>query len=175
MKELVRKEKADVMIYGEVRKEQRYKQFFSRDGHGYTYSGKYNESTGWPDVLEELSRIAQEHIGCEQEFDSALVNYYPDGDHVIGKHSDKDAMNGYIASFSFGASRRFHIREASTDKIVSTIDLHDGSILVMKPGMQQRYKHELPRMAKVKEGRINVTLRQQQHLSQLHKRKLDQA
>jgi alkylated DNA repair dioxygenase AlkB len=161
-KNLVRKDKADIMIFGKMYKEQRYKNFFSKDGHSYKYSATNNESVGWPKEIQELADLAKETIGCDKEFDSALVNYYPDGDHVVGKHNDKDAMHGYIASFSFGAPRRFHIRDP--DKIYKTYLLEDRSLFVMEPGMQQKFKHELPKMASVKTGRINVTLRQQQGL-----------
>lgn len=162
LKSLVSKEQDDITVYGKKYKEPRFKSFFSRDGHSYNYSSTHNTSSGWPAEIEELAAMAKVLIGCDEDFDSALLNYYPDGNFGVGKHNDKDAMDGYIASFSFGATRKFHIRDIKTDKIVTSIDLEDSSLLIMKPGMQQKYKHEVPKSKKVKEGRINVTLRQHQ-------------
>jgi alkylated DNA repair dioxygenase AlkB len=167
-KGLVRKEKADVKLYGKVFKEPRYKNFFSKDGHPYVYSRVSNPSAGWPKEIQELADIAQQTIGCDLEFDSALVNYYPDGEHYISPHNDKDAMNGYIASFSFGATRTFRIKG---NGLTYNYDVKDGSLFVMKPGMQQEYSHEVPKAPKVTAGRINVTLRQQQHLQQASNKK----
>jgi hypothetical protein len=54
---------------------------------------------------------------------------------------------------------------------VTKMDLEDGSLLVMNPGMQDLFKHEVPKSTKVDVGRINVTLRQHQDMSP--KRKAD--
>jgi alkylated DNA repair dioxygenase AlkB len=166
LKDLVRKEKADITVFGKLCKEQRYKNFFSKDGHSYRYSTTDNDSAGWPKEIQELADLAKETIGCDTEFDSALVNYYPDGQHVVGKHVDRDAMQGYIASFSFGTTRKFRISHIGTEKAYKTYELEDRSLFVMKPGMHQKFKHEVPRETKIKTGRINVTLRQQQHLKE---------
>jgi alkylated DNA repair dioxygenase AlkB len=163
LKPIVKKEKDEMMIYGRKVQEPRFKNFFSRDGHGYNYSSTKNESAGWPAVIEKLAVLAKELVGCEQDFDSALVNYYPDGEHYVSPHTDKDAMEGYIASFSFGATRTFHIRRKNGGTIYKKQDLHDGSLFIMKPGMQQAFTHGLPKMANVG-PRYNVTFRQHQKL-----------
>lgn len=168
-KELVRKDKAPVILYGIQRTEQRYKNFFSKDGHSYAYSGVNNKSVGWPPELQELAEVAVSIIPLRKEpdikdginpleFNSAIVNYYPDGTHYIGAHRDRDAMEGYIVSFSFGATRKFVIR-TNDKKIVETIALENGSAVVMMPGMQPSYVHEIAKDPKITAGRINVTLR----------------
>lgn len=166
---LVRQEQDEFTFLGKKVKEPRFKNFFSRDGHPYSYSGMRNESAGWPKEIESLAELAKEILGCDEEFDSALVNYYPGGAFYVSAHNDKDAMEGTIASFSFGATRTFRIRDINTRKIVENIPLEDGSLVVMKPGMQQSFKHEVTKTAKKVEGRINVTLRQHQNLSKRRK------
>jgi alkylated DNA repair dioxygenase AlkB len=171
--DLVRKEQDEFTFRGKKVKEPRFKNFFSRDGHPYSYSGMQNESAGWPKEIASLAELAKETLVCEHmTFDSALVNYYPEGAFYVSAHNDKDAMEGTIASFSFGATRTFRIRDIKTYKIVQNIPLEDGSLVVMKPGMQQAFKHELTKTTKKVGGRINVTLRQHQNLTK--KRKLGQ-
>lgn len=162
-KDSVRKDKDKFTIFGKSREEPRYKNFFSKDGHTYKYSGMENQSVGWTKELDELAEIAQQKIETKELFESALVNYYPDGKHYIGKHRDKDAMQGYIASFSFGEQRIFRIRHNSGN-IYKDICMEDGSLLVMCPGFQEMFTHEVPKKAAVKDGRINVTMRQHQNL-----------
>jgi alkylated DNA repair dioxygenase AlkB len=104
--------------------------------HGYKYSSTENPSEGWPQELQKLMDLAKEVIGCAEEFDSALVNYYPDGHHYVSDHNDKDAFEGFIALFSFGAKRTFRVRSIATKKILQEYNLENGSLFVMKPGMQ---------------------------------------
>jgi alkylated DNA repair dioxygenase AlkB len=104
LKALMPEKQDKIKVYGKEYDEPRFKRFFSRDGHSYTYSSIDNESSGWPKEIEQLAKLAKEIIGCEKDFDSALVNYYANGTHGVGTHNDKDAKQGYIASFSFGAT-----------------------------------------------------------------------
>lgn len=150
--------KDKIKIYGKVYEEPRFKRFFSKNDHVYHYSSTENQSHGWPTCIQQLAELAERLIPCDKPFDSALVNYYPDGEHCIGKHNDKDALEGHIASFSFGESRKFRIYNFKGGRAVETMILKDGSMLIMKPGMQKLFKHDIPR-EEDKEGRINVTLR----------------
>lgn len=154
----------------------------------FYFLGTLRESQGWNDIFEHLSRKASE-LTDGQEFDSALLNLYRDGQDKVAAHRwtllmiawaskashtyspdymkrfsigrDEDAMKGYIVSFTFGSTRDFVIRTAEDKKVVEKFPLAGGSALIMKPGMQQQYLHELPKRANAAE-RINVTLRQHQ-------------
>eukprot|EP01112_Ceratiomyxa_fruticulosa_P014578 TRINITY_DN418_c0_g1_i1.p1 TRINITY_DN418_c0_g1~~TRINITY_DN418_c0_g1_i1.p1 ORF type:complete len:255 (+),score=46.48 TRINITY_DN418_c0_g1_i1:234-998(+) len=112
---------------------------------------------GWIPELQELEEIAVKFTNAP--FDSALVNFYENGDDYISAHADRECKGTLIASFSFGATREFLIREKETKKVVDRLDLESGSLLVMKVGMQESFLHELPKRPKVKTGRINVTMR----------------
>lgn len=111
-------------------------------------------------------------------FPRALVNYYRNGQDNIGAHRDSDAMDGYIVSFTFyedntppNEKRKFVIRDndinhppvhSSNGDIVVEIWMEQGSAIIMKPGMQRLFKHQVPPTKKAKKGRINVTFRERQ-------------
>lgn len=164
---LVDKEHKTIMVYGKEYVEPRLTGIYSkREGHNFHYSGTDHISNGWPSIIDELSNKCKERLSKAEKispnvynFDSALVNYYQSGETPIGRHRDKDSYNTIVASLSFGATRKFIIRDNNT-KIVDTVFLEEGSLFLMFPGMQQNYTHEIPKQLKVKEGRINLTLRQ---------------
>lgn len=68
-----------------------------------------------------------------------------------------------ILSLSFGATRKFRIRDKN-DKIIKDIDLHDSDIIVMCGNMQKEFKHEIVKVSGEKGAkvgkRINITFRQ---------------
>jgi alkylated DNA repair dioxygenase AlkB len=95
-----------------------------------------------------------------------LINYYRDGSDSIAWHCDKDGAASTIASFSLGAERDFLIRarpprgQTSVKGLEShKLPLADGSLLLMLPGMQDKYHHSLPARKGLSRGRINVTFR----------------
>jgi hypothetical protein len=99
-------------------------------------------------------------------WDTVLINYYRSGDDSISWHSDKDSVFFPIASFSFGAEREFQIRERPKrgEKSTKGLKLYsgvlaNGSLLMMWPGMQERYHHCVPKRKGIAGGRVNVTLR----------------
>jgi hypothetical protein len=76
-------------------------------------------------------------------------------------------MNGYIVGFSFYASeqsaiRNLDIRDVKGGPRLRRIPMPHSSATIMKPGMQQLFKHGVPKAKKIKDGRINVTLREKQ-------------
>jgi len=76
-------------------------------------------------------------------------------------HSDDEASlgkNTTIASLSFGAERRFLFQHKNTKETIS-IQLENGSLLVMKAETQAYWAHRLPISTKIKNPRINLTFR----------------
>ncbi len=76
-------------------------------------------------------------------------------------HSDDEKtleMNSPIASFSFGAERKFRLKHKKTKDALSLI-LQPGSLLVMKGATQTNWLHSLPKAKKIKEPRVNLTFR----------------
>jgi len=95
-----------------------------------------------------------------RDFNSVLLNQYRSGADSIGWHADDEPGVGEtIASVSFGAARRFLLRDAETKVVVAEIPLGNGDLIVMLPGVQKYYEHSVPKTAKQVGVRINLTFR----------------
>lgn len=94
------------------------------------------------------------------KFNVCLLNFYEDGTQRIGWHCDREEIgrDTPIASISLGAKRDFQIR-AKEGLERTSLNLAHGSLVVMENVCQLKYLHCLPKMAAVKEGRINLTFR----------------
>lgn len=125
----------------------------------YVYSGQTKTALPWTTELQALKHIAETHTGAP--YNSCLLNLYHDGDEGMSWHSDDEKMlqpEAAIASFSFGAERKFSFKHKTTKESVSLMLAH-GSLLLMKGGMQQHWLHALPKSKKVTGARINLTFR----------------
>lgn len=127
----------------------------------YKYSGITMNPNPWiPSLLSIKERIEKV---AESNFNSVLANLYRNGQDYVSWHSDNEkelGKNPIIASVSFGATRRFLLRHKS-NKGLETVDLSlsHGSLLIMKGSTQHYWKHQVPKTAKVKTERINLTFR----------------
>jgi alkylated DNA repair dioxygenase AlkB len=95
-------------------------------------------------------------------FNSVLCNLYRSGHDAMGWHSDNEPELGpapVIASLSFGATRRFRLRNRRGSREGFDIDLDPGSLLLMAGATQANYRHNLPRTARDVGPRINLTFR----------------
>jgi len=79
----------------------------------------------------------------------------------IGRHRDYKE-NKVIASLSLGAERTFIMTPDPKNKQGKAVKwvLKNGSLLIMQGHTQTNWKHEIPKEAKVKDGRISLTFRQ---------------
>jgi alkylated DNA repair dioxygenase AlkB len=113
----------------------------------------------WTPELLALKHLAEEITGAT--YNSCLLNLYHSGEEGMAWHSDGEKMlepNGAIASFSFGAERKFAFKHKHTKQTISLI-LEHGSLLVMKGATQQNWLHRLPPTTKVTRPRVNLTFR----------------
>ncbi|MEY4484578.1 MAG: hypothetical protein RL693_2030, partial [Verrucomicrobiota bacterium] len=125
----------------------------------YTYSGTTKQALVWTEELRELKVLVEKFSGTS--FNSCLLNLYHDGDEGMAWHSDDEkslGRNTTIASLSFGAERKFCFKHKRTQQTVSLM-LESGSLLVMKDATQSYWLHRLPKSAKIKTPRINLTFR----------------
>ena len=79
---------------------------------GYRYSGVVHPPRPLPPRLDAIRRRVEEVAG--RAFNSVLANLYRDGRDSVGWHRDSDYAHGGqpdIASVSFGATRRFDLRD----------------------------------------------------------------
>jgi alkylated DNA repair dioxygenase AlkB len=124
----------------------------------YRYAGQIKIAQPWLPVLLEIKTQVEELT--KDSYQGVLLNYYPDGLAGIGWHADDErdlVPNAAIASVSFGATRRFDLRHKDGEKL--SINLEDGSVLIMAGELQQYWKHQVPVQRKIKQPRINLTFR----------------
>jgi alkylated DNA repair dioxygenase AlkB len=135
--------------------------WYADEGKSYTYSGSTFHPEQWNELLLEIKKYVEHYI--KFQFNSVLLNEYPNGKVGMGWHSDDERELGIdpiIASLSFGANRDF-IFKHKTDKSFENIKIHlkSGSLLLMLGSTQHHWKHSLPKRLKVREPRINLTFR----------------
>lgn len=128
----------------------------------YTYSGLTLEPAPIPWKLEELIDRVMKHMPADcPRFNGILVNYYRDGFHKIGMHSDDEADLDprYVVGLSLGAQRHFDLHHKTNPEDKKRLELEDGSLVIMGPGCQDKYKHGIPEERKVNQPRISLTFR----------------
>lgn len=101
------------------------------------------------------------NLFLNQDYNVCLVNIYDTGKDFIGWHADNEEKGSTlsIASVSLGATRPFKFLLKSEEPEKKTVDLENGSLLVMNHPCQDLYLHCLPKIKKIKEKRINLTFR----------------
>ena len=94
-------------------------------------------------------------------FEVAMCIYYPDGNYFAPYHSDQETSgyNTILPSISLGEVREFSFKNNSNGDVYS-LDLANGSMLVMGAYCQSRYTHSLLQNPAYKKGRINITFRE---------------
>ena len=148
-----------IKIFGKEILQPRLIAFYGDSGVGYTYSRKTLYALPWYSELKELKEKIEKDYSLQ--FNSALINYYRDGDDSMGLHADDEkelGKNPIIAGMNFGATRSIVFRRnAGTEKI--KIELPNGSLLLMKGAIQHNWKHEVPKQKSVLQPRLNITFR----------------
>lgn len=127
--------------------------------YDYTYSNSTKKALPWTPALRELKEMAENLTN--ETYNSCLLNLYHTGEEGMGWHTDNEKelkINGAIASYSFGAERKFVFKHKTTKEKVELL-LDHGSLLVMKGATQNHWLHRLPPTKKVGSARINLTFR----------------
>ena len=145
-----------VKVYGKIFDTPRYQKCYGRD---YKYSGVVHKSVPIPEDFNELIKYFSNKYDCQ--YNMMLINWYEDGNHYIGFHSDDEKNLNYeapIITISLGASRNFVIK-SNDKKYKKKIELKNYDVLVMGGTFQKTHKHGIPKQKKVKDPRISITLR----------------
>lgn len=125
----------------------------------YTYSKITKLALPWTSELLQIKFFTEERTG--ETFNSCLLNLYHSGEEGMAWHSDGETdlkKNGAIASWSFGAERKFAFRHKQTKDKVQLV-LEHGSLLVMKDATQENWLHRLPPTKLISKARVNLTFR----------------
>lgn len=149
-----------IQMYGKPVLIPRMNAWYGDKDAAYGYSGLSLTPIPWADSLLVLKQMVEQQLNTR--FNSVLANYYRDGADSVGWHSDDEAELGHnpiIASLSFGATRRFSLRQRQQQTAPVHIDLQGGSLLVMAGATQQYWHHQIAKTAKPVAGRINLTFR----------------
>jgi len=148
-----------ITVFGKPAIQHRSIGFFSNISIGYKYSGQLAKSILLTPSLDILLKRVNDFM--KADFNGILVNKYGDGTDYIGDHSDDESNLDLIGvvSISYGAVRKFRIRDKVTKKIVMDIPTTSDQILHMGGDFQKEFTHGIPIEKKVKDIRYSFTFR----------------
>jgi alkylated DNA repair dioxygenase AlkB len=143
-----------IRIFGNVLPEPRLTAWY---GLEYRYSNIQWPEREFPSFLIPLKEEVERH--CNFEFNSVLLNLYRDGQDSMGWHRDNEPEmdQSVIASVSFGASRKFKLKERKGTEKMDVL-LESGSLLIMND-LQENWLHAIPKTKLCASPRINLTFR----------------
>jgi alkylated DNA repair dioxygenase AlkB len=149
-----------IRIFGKEVMQPRLTAWYGDADKSYTYSGITMQPQPWSEVL----MIIKERIeaAAQHRFSSALLNLYRNGQDSMGWHRDNEkqlGINPVIASVSFGVTRTFKLRHYEQKDLQRSINLTNGSLLLMRGETQHYWEHAVPKTARVNGPRINLTFR----------------
>jgi alkylated DNA repair dioxygenase AlkB len=149
-----------IKMFGKTLNQPRLTAYYGQDHAYYAYSNIKLKPIPFSPILLSIKNKIEAITG--DNFNGVLLNYYRNGDDSMGWHADDEkelGINPVIASLSFGASRSFQLQHRF-EKLIpkQTIELKNGSLLVMKGETQHFWKHQIPKQ-KNKGPRINLTFR----------------
>ncbi len=123
------------------------------------YSGIEMPPLPWTNLLLTLKQRVEQI--AQVQFNSVLLNYYRDGKDSMGWHRDNEKELGHrpvIASVSFGAERKFALRNYISKMDAVSVSLAHGSLLLMRGDTQHIWEHSVPKV-KFAQPRLNLTFR----------------
>ena len=151
----------EIVLFGTKHLEPRETAWFGNPGVNYKYSGIEHKAKPWFPLLEDIRTQGQMASGVI--FNSVLVNRYRDENDSVAWHADDEPELGAaptIGSLSFGASRKFQLREKNKRGKIFNLFLHHGDLLIMHPPTQQHWLHCVPKSRSKTSERINLTFRE---------------
>ncbi len=134
--------------------------WYGDKGMNYTYSGISVEPNPWTETLLEIKNRVEEV--SEVKFNSVLLNLYKNEQHSVSWHSDDEPELGKdptIGSFNLGATRKFRLKHKKDKALKESIDLTNGSYLLMAGSLQHNWLHQVPKSSRKISPRINLTFR----------------
>jgi alkylated DNA repair dioxygenase AlkB len=149
-----------IKIFGKEVLQPRLTAWYGDEGKSYSYSGITMRPVIWTDVLLQIKQRVETIAGTS--FNSALLNYYRNGQDSMGWHRDNEkelGINPVIASVSFGAARNFQLRLYGDKSRAKTITLTHGSLLLMRGETQHYWEHRVPKTTAALGARVNITFR----------------
>jgi len=153
-------EQTVVEMYGKKITTPRLTAWYGDEGSTYKFSGKQFYPKPWTPLLLKIKARVEEQVNSS--FNSVLLNFYRNGDDSVAWHSDNEpelGMDPLIASVSFGQMRRFDIRSKTDHQLKYSVNLENGSLLLMKGDLQQKWEHRIAKSTQLLKERVNLTFR----------------
>lgn len=116
-----------------------------------------------PEILK-IRKLLEDYAQCQ--FEVCFLNRYLNQSDQLGWHSDNspemdDARP--IVTVSLGVEREIWFRKiselAQEPNVITKLKLQNGSMCLMKPGMQDQYQHRIPKASFQCGERISLTFR----------------
>jgi alkylated DNA repair dioxygenase AlkB len=150
----------EIILFGKTCHQHRSVGFYSDTSKGYNYSSTITPSKKMHPCLRELLIYINDKF--DYDYNGILINKYSGGEDYIGKHSDDerglDSKVGVIA-VSYGAVRKFRIRNKLTGAIELDVPTDPTKIIQMAGNFQKEFTHEIPVEKRVKGERYSFTFR----------------
>ncbi|RYU91724.1 alpha-ketoglutarate-dependent dioxygenase AlkB [Mucilaginibacter terrigena] len=160
LKETIQWKQETILMYGKTLYTPRLTAWYGDNSKTYAFSGKRYDPYLWtPDLLFIKQRVEQ---AAAVTFNSVLLNNYRNGNDSVAWHADDEpelGVNPIIASVSFGQARRFDVRHKQNHKLKYSVELGNGSLLIMRGDLQHNWQHQVPKSTKAVKERINLTFR----------------
>lgn len=140
--------------------------FFATVTDPYTYGTGDYARTYVPRPMDarvaEIGKMITDMLNIA-EFELCFLNYYANQRMQLGWHADDAEAIDHtrpIAVVSFGAEREIWTKPmgAGADE-VEKLKLGNGSLMIMKPGMQHTHFHRIPKHDRECTERISLTYR----------------
>lgn len=153
-------EHGTVVLYGRAVEVPRWQKSYGRD---YKFSGMNHEAGRIEnDYLKRVHQWTREHSG--RAYEQILVNWYQNGQHYIGAHSDdtRQLVPGsaiYSVTLCDPDGVRDFVITSRDDLERYVVPMPNNTVLIMGGDMQQYYQHAVPKRARATGRRINITAR----------------
>jgi len=168
-------EKGKIVMMGKVIETPRWQQSF---GLPYRFSGVLHKEKPIPNLVQKYLDYANTTDYSKKfgtGFNMCLINWYENGSHYIGYHSDEapgatgllhsSSGEAVVFSISFGQNRDFSLQPTKPGLDFSSlkIPMPHGTVVVMGGKCQKTHKHSVPKVSGQKAlqmtYRINLTFR----------------
>lgn len=152
-----------VSYMGKVVKTPRWQQTYLKD---YYFSGCVHKALPLPTQFQPFYEWANNIAPDTMKFNQVLINWYANGNHYIGPHTDNERQlvkHSSVLSVSLGQERIFRIRHKVNNEIIMDIPMPSDTYVMMCGKIQEKYLHEVPKVSGKKGDdmgrRINITFR----------------
>ncbi|OUR99296.1 alpha-ketoglutarate-dependent dioxygenase AlkB [Flavobacteriales bacterium 33_180_T64] len=160
LKHAIKWQQDDIRVFGKTHKQPRLTALYANNDKPYSYSNITMKPNRFTSDLLQIKTDIENKI--KHQFTTILLNLYRNGSDSNGWHADNEkalGLNPIIASLSFGETRPFHFKHRTIKDEKHQINLHHGSLLIMKGEMQHYWLHQIPKTKKPIRERINLTFR----------------